>query len=231
MKLVSLTTSSLVLSLIACSGSSKNHVKADVMEPETSKIKRAKPSKHHQLSIRFQNERGEVVIQLDPDAEDLYLKFHGGQVQDKQINQNSDSNSKEGGQSTPKTTGDDSETNNASFLNALDSVFEGKKVSEKLKMDEGLNDLEGIPKEDAQEIVELLGNAQSAFYAKDFEKSKDLLRQSIKIVPTARAFAMLGSMGLVQGNRLAAREFWKKSLELDDSQQSVKKALKNLESK
>jgi tetratricopeptide (TPR) repeat protein len=226
MKLVSLTTSSLVLSLIACGGSSKNHVEANIMEPETYKVKRAKPSQHHQLSIRFQNERGEVVIQLDPDAEDLYLEFHGGQLQDKQANQNSKDKS---GQSTPKALGGASEPNNKGFLNALDSVFEEKKVSEKLKIDEGLNDLEGIPKEDAQEIVELLGDAQSAFYAKDFEKAKDLLGQSLKIVPTARAYAMLGSMGLVQGNRLAAREFWKKSLELDESQKSVKKALKNLE--
>ena len=229
MKLVSLTISSLVLSLVACGGSSKNHVKTtDVMEPETAKVQRAKPSKHHQLSIRFQNERGEVVIQLDPDAEDLYLEFHGGQVASEEPNEGTVKNET---QTSSKGQGGASEKTNEGFLNALDSVFEGKKSTEKLQSDEGLDNLEGIAAEDAQAIVELLGDAQAAFYAKDFERAKDLLDQSLKIVPTARAYAMLGSMGLVQGNRLAAREYWKRSLVLDDSQQSVKKALANLENK
>jgi tetratricopeptide (TPR) repeat protein len=228
MKLVSLTISSLVLSLVACGGSSKSHVNSkDFMEPETAKVQRAKPSKHHQLSIRFQNERGEIVIELDPDAEDLYLEFHGGKMPSKY----SDTISSKEDASKIKSKPEAKAAENDGFLNALDSVFSGESSAEKIESEEGIADLEGIAKEDTQAIVELLGDAQTAFYAKDFERANDLLNQSLKIVPTARAYAMLGSMGLVQGNRLAAREYWKKSLELDDSQQSVKKALANLEKK
>jgi tetratricopeptide (TPR) repeat protein len=227
MKLVSLTISSVVLSLVACGGSSRSHVNStDILEPGTSKVQRANPSNHHQLSIRFQNERGEVVIKLDPDAEDLYLEFHGGQVPSKETESPSKGDS-EVSSNSPETE----KPKNEEFLNALDSVFKGEQSTDKLQSDEGLSNLEGIATEDAQAIVELLGDAQAAFYAKDFERANDLLDQSLKIVPTARAYAMLGSMGLVQGNRLAAREYWKKSLDLDDSQQSVKKALKNLEKK
>jgi tetratricopeptide (TPR) repeat protein len=225
MKLVSLIISSLVVFLVGCGSSKGTAPMNQNLVPTAERVERAKPSEHHQLSIRFQNERGEVVIQLDPDAEDLYLEFHGGKMEKESGPENeSKTNTKDQNQNSEKSE-------KKEFMNALDSVFKGEKANEKLQSGEGLENLEGIAKEDAQAIVELLGKAQAAFYAKDFEKAEELLGQSLKIVPTARAYAMLGSMGLVQGNRVAARGYWKKSLELDDSQEKVKKALYNLESK
>ena len=61
----------------------------------------------------------------------------------------------------------------------------------------------------------LYEDAQTQYYAKNYDGSLDAIDASLAILPTSEAYALKGSVLFMLGNVEAAQQNWKKAKELD----------------
>ena len=68
---------------------------------------------------------------------------------------------------------------------------------------------------DLQRVLALYEDAQTQYYAKNYDGSLDAIDASLAILPTSEAYALKGSVLFMLGNVEAAQQNWKKAKELD----------------
>lgn len=211
-----LICSSLVVgSLISCSTAPPaKPIKADSVQSQANS-----PAT---VIVSFKNERGDVRVALDPNDEDLYLDFKASKKPDPSLNKDSVMNLLKAKQS------------------ATQELSSGFQMSAKVKPDTVVKidtvkidslmwkNLKGVESKEAQKAIGLIQQAQEKFYKKDYDSARDMLNQSLKILPTPDAYALLGTISYVAQNKIGAKFYWQKSLELDPNQAKVRKALDGL---
>lgn len=171
--------------------------------------------------VGFQNERGSVQVVLDPNDEDLYLDFKASKKPDSKSKKDSLLAAMQAAMAGETELG----TKSRSSRVQTDTVVKTDTVRADSLM---WKDLKGVEAKDAQKAIALIQKAQERVYKKDYDSAKDYLSQSLKILPTPEAFALMGTISYVQQNKLGAKYYWQKSLELDANQTKVKKALEGL---
>ncbi len=75
---------------------------------------------------------------------------------------------------------------------------------------------------------DFLVQAQNSFYAGNYQKALQQVNSSINRKPTARAYALKGSVYYMLGNLSLARKNWTNSLRLDPSIQGVRQMLNKI---
>ncbi len=75
---------------------------------------------------------------------------------------------------------------------------------------------------------DFLVQAQNSFYAGSYEKALQQVNSSINQKPTARAYALKGSVYYMLGNLSLARKNWTNSLRLNNSIQGVRQMLNKI---
>lgn len=68
---------------------------------------------------------------------------------------------------------------------------------------------------DLERVLALYEDAQTQYYAKNYDGSLDAIDASLAILPTSEAYALKGSVLFMLGNVEAAQQNWKKAKELD----------------
>lgn len=210
-------SSLIVLALVACS--------SPVVAPKAAQTENAiKPRDNAPASVlvAFQNERGSVQVVLDPNDEDLFLDFKASKKADPKLKKDSLLSAIQ-----MAMAGQDVEVSGSrrASKNTADTVVK----TDTLRADSLMwKDLKGVEAKDAQKAIALIQKAQERVYKKDYDAAKDYLTQSLKILPSPDAYALMGTINFVNQNKLGAKYYWQKSLELDPNQTKVKKALESL---
>ncbi len=75
---------------------------------------------------------------------------------------------------------------------------------------------------------DLLVQSQNSFYSGDYQKALQQVNSSINKKPTARAYALKGSIYYMLGNLSLARKNWTNSLRLNPSIQGVRQMLNKI---
>jgi tetratricopeptide (TPR) repeat protein len=170
------------------------------------------------VDVRFKNATGEVRVRLDPSEEDVYLDF-------KSSPNRSNSDSAKASQSFALSPQNQPIGTAPGAAGANDTIVK----ADTIQVDSLVwKNLKGVESAAAREAFSNVQEAQALFYKKDWDGALAKLDQSIKVFPTAEAYALLGSVQLRKGNRIQAKHFWQKSLEIDPNQAKVKQALQGL---
>lgn len=75
---------------------------------------------------------------------------------------------------------------------------------------------------------DLLAQAQNKFYSGDYQAALNLINSSLGKRPTARAYALKGSIYYMLGNLALARKNWVNSLRLNSNVQGVRQMLNKI---
>jgi tetratricopeptide (TPR) repeat protein len=170
------------------------------------------------VDVRFKNATGEVRVRLDPSEEDVYLDF-----------KSSPSRSVNDSVKAPQPYALSPQTQPLGAATSGGAANDTIVKTDTVQVDSLVwKNLKGVESAAAREAFSNVQEAQALFYKKDWDGALAKLDQSIKVFPTAEAYALLGSVQLRKGNRIQAKHFWLKSLEIDPNQAKVKQALQGL---
>ncbi len=199
--------------LSACSGPSvSGKISPKAKKHKLEALERA-PGAPSEIEMEFVNNQGKVKVRINPNDQDYHLVFKGKRS-------TPIPNATETSHNVDKKTQRDTLIiqQNGPAGSSLDSLVKNSEMP-----------LDSTSDKMTKRLLQLLHEAQSAFYDKDYEKCHQLLEQSLVIKKTAEAYAMMGSLNYVQNRSGLAVQFWKYSLAINPEQADIKKAIESIE--
>lgn len=185
------------------------------------------------LKVSFENDRASIEYTIDPNDEDLYIQFTGGEIETEPLPGQARENLQPFQITQTVQTPAPAAQPPAESVPELEtsSLDEDDKDFEALDSNQQETQV-GIPDEDATDrVLSDIRKAQQALYSNELGKAEKLVRNSLGIRETADGFALLGTIHYMRKDNPRAIDAWQRSLAIDPAQNQIKKMITKLESK
>ncbi len=189
------------------------------MPPES--VLTEKKGKPTQVKISYGNRSSKMSMVLDIDNNDVFIQMNGrpASMAEKKY---------------PWLEGKGEENKPSSNAQLPENKAAPKLNPEDEGSEDGWGDVMDIPRksdlnrEGLERVLAEIRRAQEWFYQKKYPEALDMTKLSIQKQETAEAYALMGSILFMMGDKQGARESWIQSLRLNPDMPSVSAMLERL---